>query len=537
MTHVAGPAPRRDVIAGLTVGAVLVPQGLAYGELAGLTPIAGLYAALAGIIVYAAVGSSSLISLGPTATSAILAAAAGQEFASDERAAPIVTAALMAGGLALAAGIVRLGFVANLLSRPVLVGYTAGAAVTIAASQLGNLLGIDVDGRLVTAMLADVFGGLSATSLVTLALSAASLVGLVLLQQLRPRLPAALLVVVAATAVTRIFDLADHGVAVVGALPRGLPEIGLPDLAAGDLDRLVLPAAAIALVGFAETVAQGQALGETERAPDPNRELMALGGANIASGLCAGFSVSSSFSRNALNVGAGGRSQRAFLVAAGAVVVSLVALTNALGHVPLASLAAVVVVSVVALIPVRTFRRLAHLQRDDFVFALVAFAGVILIGILPGLAVAVALSLGGLLYRVTTADTTVLGYVPDEDTWRRLDRYDTAQARPGVLVVRFSGPLYFANASRLRRQVSQLVAESSPGLRRVVIDGRAMGHLDATAIEVLTELHARLGQNGIELVMAGLRRPALDTFLRSDLVRTVGEEELVYATVRAATDV
>lgn len=525
------------MIAGLTVGAVLVPQSLAYGELAGLAPIAGLYAALAAIIAYAAVGSSSLISLGPTATSAILAAAAGREVASDDRAAAIVTVALIAGGLALAAGMVRLGFIANLLSRPVLVGYTAGAAITIAVSQMGNLLGIDVDGQRVTAMLADLVRGMSGASLATLTVSAASLVGLVLVQRLRPRLPAALLVVVVATAIAQLFDLADHGVAVVGTLPSGLPEIGLPDLAAGDARRLVLPAAAIALVGFAETVAQGQALGATRRNPGPNRELMALGTANVASGLCGGFSVSSSFSRNALNVRAGGRSQRAFLVAAAAVVVSLVALTNTLSHVPLASLAAIVVVSVAALIPIRTFSRLAHLQRDDFVFAVVAFAGVILIGILPGLAIAVALSLGGLLYRVTTADTAVLGYVPDQDTWRRLDRHDTARARPGVLVVRFSGPLYFANASRLRRQVSQLVAESAPGLRRVVIDGRAMSHVDATAIEMLTELHARLDENGIELVMAGLRSPALDTFLRSDLVRSLGEERLVYPTVRAAADV
>jgi sulfate permease, SulP family len=560
--RVAGPSPRGDLIAGVVVGVVVVPQSLAFGELAGLDPIAGLYAALVALFVYAAVGSSSLISLGPTATSAILAFSAGQVFAQDERAAAIVATAIMAGGLALAAGIARLGFVANLLSRPVLVGYTAGAAVTIVTTQARHLLGVEVEGQRVGPMLADLARGLPDASVATVAVGAASLAGLLLLVRWAPRVPAALFVVVAAIVAARLFDLADRGVAVVGRLPSGLPGLGLPDLAAGDLQRLVLPAAAIGLVGFAETVGQGRVLEAAYAAPmaggdrrrhdgraaagarsaegiDANRELLALGSANVASGLFGGFVVSSSFSRNSLNVRNGGRTKRSWLLGGGVVLLSLLFLSDVLRDLPLATLAAIVIVAVIPLIPVHTFRRLASLQRDDFVFAMVAFAGVVAVGILPGLAIAVALSVGGLLYRVTATDTAVLGYVPEQDTWRRLDRHATAETVPGVLVIRFSGPLYFANASRLRRQVTQLVAESSSeaavlALRRVVIDARSISHLDTTAIDMLAELHAALAREGIDLVIAGLRAPALDTLRRSELVRTVGEERLLYPTVRAA---
>jgi SulP family sulfate permease len=216
------------------------------------------------------------------------------------------------------------------------------------------------------------------------------------------------------------------------------------------------------------------------------------------------------------------------------VALTLVALTGLLDHLPRATLAAIVLVAVASLVPVRTFRRLHRLQRDDFAYAVVALVGTVILGVLPGLAVAVALSIGGLLYRVTMVDTAVLGYVPGQDTWRRLDRHAEARTVPGVVVLRFAGPLYFANAARLRREITELVAGAPEGLRRVVVDARGISHLDVTAMDVLSELHADLAGGGVDLVLAGLRSPALDTFLRSDLVRAHGREPLVAPTVRQA---
>jgi MFS superfamily sulfate permease-like transporter len=301
--------------------------------------------------------------------------------------------------------------------------------------------------------------------------------------------------------------------------------------------------------------AQGRALTLTDPDPDPghdrrggraagrprpvdaNRELLALGTANVASGLCGAFPVSGSFSRNAVNVRAGGRTRRSGAISAVVVAATLVALTGLLDRLPRAALAGIVVVSVASLVPVRTFRRLRRLQFDDFAYAVVALAGTVALGVLPGLGLAVALSIGGLLYRVTVVDTGVLGYVPEQGTWRRLDRHPGARTVPGVVVLRFPGPLYFANAARLQREIVEQVAEAPPGLHRVVVDARAVSHLDVTAMDVLSELHTELAAEGVDLVLAGLRGPALDAFLRTDLVRAVGRDRVVAPTVRQATGI
>jgi SulP family sulfate permease len=541
---IVGPTPRRDMLAGVTVGAIVVPQSLAYAELAGMPAVTGLYAALVAMLAYAVLGTCNQIALGPTATSAILATAAGSALAHDAGlyAAALATTALIAGGLAIASGLARLGFVTNLLSRPVLTGYVAGAAVTIVVSQLGALLGIRSGRRTgaerILETLTDLARSLDESSMTTIAAAAVSVAAMVVLQHLIPKAPAALIVVAGAVVAVELLDLRDHGVAVMGEVPRGLPGLAWPDLPASDAYSLLLPASALALVGFAEIVGQARAFSARDATAaeiDPNRELLALGTANAASGMFGAFPVSASFGRGAVGARFGPGTRRVGLVAAAVVALSLVALTGVFERLPQATLAAVVIVAVVPLIPVGTFRRLARLQRDDFAFAVVAAAGTLVLGVLPGLGLAVALSVLGLLYRVTAADTAVLGYVPEQDTWRRLDRHATARPVVGAVVLRFTGPLYFANASRFRHAVTEAVAEAGPDLSRVVIDGRGIGYLDVTALETLTELHRRLAGDGIDLVVAGLRGAALDTFLRSELVRSVGEDRLVYPTVRQAT--
>jgi high affinity sulfate transporter 1 len=529
----AGPAPRRDLVAGLTVAAVLVPQELAYATLAGLPAVAGLYAALAGLAVYAVLGSSPVLSVNPTATSSVLAAAAGAAFVhSGHYPAALALAAIMAGAIAIAAGIARLGFLAQLLSRPVLIGYAGGAALIITVGQTGNLLGVSVDARRATHVLTALPDSLTHASLTTLAVGLAGIAALILLPRVLPRVPAALTVVVGSIVAAAVFDLAGHGVATVGDLPRGLPGLAWPGLSAGDARSLAGPALALALVGFTEIVAQGRSFARGDGPPDANRELLALGAANVTSGLFGGFAVSSSFSCSAVNAEAGARTKRAGAVTAAVVALCLLAATGLLHDLPMATLAAVTIMSVVRLIPVRALRRLYRLQRDDFAVALAAVAGTVVLGILPGLGLAVALSIAGLLYRVTVNQTEILGYVPEQDTWRRLDRHPTARTEPGVLVLRFAGPLYFANVARFHHDVTQAASDEAP-VRRVVIDARTINYLDTSAIDSLSDLRRRLAGDGIDLAVAGLRGPALDTLRRSDLGRDAGPV-ILYPTVRQA---
>ena len=280
-------------------------------------------------------------------------------------------------------------------------------------------------------------------------------------------------------------------------------------------------------------MAQGRAFARGDGPPRANRELVALGAANVASGLSGGFAVSSSFSCSAINDGVGARTKRAGAVTAAIVALCLLAATGLLHDLPMATLAAVTILSVVRLIPVRALRRLYRLQRDDFAVALAAVVGTVVLGILPGLGLAVALSIAGLLFRVTVNQTEVLGHVPEQDTWRRLDRHPTARTEPGVLVLRFVGPLYFANAGRFQHDVTEAATEAGTGVRRVVIDARTVNHLDTSAMDSLADLHRRLADDGIDLVLAGLRGPALDTFTRSDLGHDP-TRSILYPTVRQA---
>lgn len=466
---------RQDVGAGLVLAAMLIPQGMAYAEAAGMPAVTGLYATMLPIVAYAALGSSRQIVVGPdSALAAMIAAALLPLIAGSD---PIRYAAL-AGLLALltglicgAAGLTRIGFFADFLSTPVLIGYINGLAVTIIVSQLPKVLGFSVPGETPLAQVRDLFTNLDKTQPVSVLLGATALGVILVLRRWAPRLPGVLVAVVGATLAVALFSLDHHGVKILGSVPSGLPRLSLPNVGWGDLATLAPAAAGIALVAFADTTVTSRTFADRNGYEvDADRDLIGLGAANLAAGLCGGFNVSSSSSRTAVAEAAGGRTQLAGLIAAGLVALVLIFGARLLKPLPQAALGAVVLSAAVALFDVTALRRFLRERRSEFYVALVTWLGVMFIGILPGILLAVLFSLSNVLRRATRPPAAVLGWLDGPGAWQSLRRYPEAKTFPGLIVYRFEAPLFFANAERFRDEVRRLVAAAEPPVEWFVFD-------------------------------------------------------------------
>jgi sulfate permease, SulP family len=507
---------RRDVIAGLTVWAVLVPEALAYATIAGVSPVVGLYAAPGALILYAAFGSSRHLVVGPMAATAALSAAAVGEVAaghSGQFAVLTVTLALTTGLIALAAGLLRLGFVANFISEPVLKGFIVGLALTIIVGQVPKLLGVGKG-------LGDFFGQLwyllahlGDAKWLTIAVGLASLGVVLVLRRFAPVVPAPLAAVILGIIAVHVFALDRHGLDIVGHITGGLPSFGLPHVPAVDYLRLTGPAAGVMLVGFAE----GLGAAKTYAARDgyqisPNRELVGLGAANLASGLSSGMVVNGSLSKTAVNGSAGARTQASGLVVAVLTVVTLLLLTGLFEDLPEATLAAVVIAALIELVDFAALRRLYRSSstrlgkiyglaaRADFIAAVAAMLGVLIFDTLPGLLIGVADSLLLLLYRVSRPHVAVLAEIPGSGgQWADADHHPEDQTVPGVAVVRVESGLFFANAEYVRGAIE----DAAYGAQAVVLDCETMPSVDVTAARMLNELVADLRRHGVRLVLAG----------------------------------
>ena len=495
---------RADLVAGLTVGAMLIPQSMAYAELAGLAPQFGFYAVIGALIVYALVGTSRHLGVGPEPGTAILAAAGVGAIAGGdpERYVTLMAAlALVVSGICLLGAVARLGFLASLLSKPVLVGYITGVGLTLLSSQIAGFTGVAITsetffprfGELV-AEFGDVDGG-------TLALAAGTLALILVLRRAAPRVPGALLGVVSATVVVALFALDQRGISVVGQIPAGLPIPGLPDVSVGDLAHLLPVAAGIALVGFSDNVLTARAIaaGRGYRI-DANQELLALGLTNLSSGLSHGFPVSSSASRTAVPASLGSKTQLVSLVGASFVVVALLAMRPLLAEIPRAALAAVIVSAAIVIIDVAGYRSLWKVSREEFVVAVVAALGVIVFGVLVGVLVAVVISVVVALYRIARPHDAVLGDYLDADGWVDVGAYPEAVTEPGLLVYRFDAPLFFVNADRFGERVEQALSDNPGQEEWLVLDFEGVGALDATALDMLVELVARVDELGVKVV-------------------------------------
>jgi sulfate permease, SulP family len=521
---------RGDVLAGVTVTAYLLPQVMAYAEVAGLPAVVGLWASVAALLVYAVFGSSPQLSVGPESTTALMTATAlgGLAAGKPERYAALAAAlAGLVGLFCLVAWAARLGFLADLLSRPVLVGYMSGVAVLMIISQLGKLTGLSVEGDTPLAEIAFVLGHLSEADATTFLLAMTVLAFLLVGARLFPRTPVPLIGMLLAAGVVVLFDLQDNGVTVVGPVPRELPSLQLPAIDVGDLRELFPAALGITIVAFTDNILTARAF-ETRHAGglDSNQELLALGAANLAVGAAQGFPVSSSGSRTAIGDAMGSRSQLYSLVALGSVVLTVLFLGPVLAAFPSAALGAVVVYAAVRLVDVPEFRRIGRFRRIELALALGTTVAVLALGVLQGVLVAVALSVLDLLYRVTRPHDGILGYVPGVAGMHDIDDYADAQPVPGLVVYRYDSPLFFANAQDFTRRALAAIDSSPTPTRWFLLNAEANTAVDVTAVDALETVREEVARRGIIFAMARVKQDLRDDLQRAGLIDRVGESRI-----------
>jgi high affinity sulfate transporter 1 len=502
---------RFDGVAGLAVWAVLMPQSIAYASLAGAPPEAGFYAAGAAVLLYSLLGTCKELSVGPSSTPAITAASIVGTASAGPARAPVLLAALaLAAGLTmLFAGIARLGFIADFISRPVVAGFVTGIAIDVIVSQLPKLLGIPGVNGDTFEKAETILRHVTDTQWRPVVVGVAGLAAIVLLQRFASFLPAALIVVATSIAVSRWLDFSGKGVAVVSKLPSSLPSLELPRPGVASLGLVIGGGIALGLICYAESIGAATAIArQNGYEVDPDQELIALGGGNVAAGLLQGFPTDASLSRSAVANGAGVRSPVYGLVVFVLLVVTVLWLTPLFDGLPQATLAAVIMGSIYRLIDVRGLRRLYRIDPGgDFALALVALVGVLAFGPLGGIATAVTASLVVLISKLYRPAVTVLGRAPegsaDEDLrFRNVERHPEYTTFPGLLIVRFGGELFFANATYLQRHLRRLVSESESPVREVILDAQAIPRTDTTAAEVLRDIAEELADHEIAFVIA-----------------------------------
>lgn len=520
---------RGDVLAGATVAAYLIPQVMAYSGLAGLPPVAGLWAALPALALYALLGSSRQLSVGPESTTALMTATVIAPLAAGDPgryAALAAGLAVIVGLLCLVCWAIRLGFVADLLSKPILVGYMAGVAIIMIIGQLERLTGVPVDGGTLLGEVWAFIQGMEKIHLATVVLGALVLAFLYLVQRQFPKLPGPLLAVLLATGATALFGLQDYGIETIGKIPSGLPSLAWPDLT--DFADLLLPAVGVMLVGYTDNMLTARAFAARHRQEvDADQELLALGVANLGSGVLRGFPVSSSGSRTALADAAGARSQVYSLTALVLVICTLLFASPVLSAFPTAALGAIIVYAALRLIDLPGFRKLASFRRSELLLALAAFAGVLLFDILYGVLAAVALSVAEMLARVARPHDAVLGIVPGVAGMHDVEDYPQARTVPGLMIYRYDSPLFFANAQDLRRRALAAVGQA-PDVKWFVLNAEAIVEVDITAMEAVEELRNELTQRGIVFGMAHVKQELMDEMVSFGLAEAVGRDRIFH---------
>jgi high affinity sulfate transporter 1 len=527
----------RDLVAGIVLTALLVPAGMGYAEASGLPPIYGLYATVVPLVVYALVGPSRILVLGPDSSLAPLIAAAILPLAAgspEEAAALAGMLAILSGLLCLLGALARFGFITELLSKPVRYGYMNGIALTVLVSQLPKLFGFSVDAEGLIPETRSFVGGVAdgKTNTAALTIGVACLLVILGFKRWRPKIPGVLVAVVGATVAVGVFGLAQrYDLSVVGVLPKGLPSFQIPSVSASDLAALAAGAVGIALVSFADTSVLSRTFAvRGGYRVDPNQELAALGAANVAAGFFQGFSISSSSSRTPVAEAAGAKTQLTGLVGAGAIALMLLFFPNLVRNLPNSALAAVVISAAIGLIEVEGVRRLYRLRRMEFVLSIACFLGVALLGVIEGIFLAVGLALLDFIRRAWRPYDAVLGRVHGVKGYHDVSRYPDAKRVPGLVLFRWDAPLFFANAEEFGDRLRRAVASSPTPVRWVIVTAEPVTDLDTTAAEVLQHLDEELAAEGVDLRFAEMKDPVKDRLKRYGLFDRFGADHF-YPTI------
>lgn len=514
-----------DLWSGLTVGVMLIPQGMAYAMIAGLPPVYGLYAALIPVIAYAFFGTSRHLGIGPVAMDSLLVAAGLGTLTitgPEQYLSLVILLALMVGGIQLVLGLLRMGFLVNFLSKPVVSGFISGAALIIVFSQLKNLFGTEGAGSSqFHKLLQNAYTNIPNIQVYDLLIGTAGIIIIIALKKWVPRIPAILIAVILGILVTYLFDLESLNVKVVGEIPAGLPGLLVPDLRTADVIQLWPIALTLALVGYLEAISIGKGI-EEKRNEDfmaPNQELVALGLSNIAGSFFQSYPVSASFSRSAVHSETGARSNLAGLISALLVAVTLLFLTPVFYYLPNAILASIIMVSVIRLIDIPYAKSLWAHRKDEFFIWIVTFGITLFIGIMPGILIGVLIALLLMVYRTSKPHFAVLAKIKGTEYYKNVDRFtDDIELRDDLLIVRFDAQLYFGNSNYFKKELLRFIEKKGPGLQVVILNAEAINYIDSTATLMLKKLIEKLDEMGLKMYVVGAIGPARDILSRSGIV-------------------
>lgn len=519
---------------------MLIPQGMAYAMIAGLPPVFGLYAALVPQVIYALTGTSRQLAVGPVAMDSLLVASGLGALALsgiEEYIAMAIFLALFMGVLQLTFGLLRMGFLVNFLSRPVISGFTSAAAIIIGLSQLKHLLGTDiVSSNQIQVLLVDAISSLGNTHLLTLGIGLAGILLIRVLKKMAPRVPAALVAVLLGTLAVYFLGWQEAGVRIVGDVPGGLPSFQLPEFQTERVAELLPIALALALIAFMEAISVAKAVEEKrgENQVDANQELVALGLSNIVGSLFQSYPTTGGFSRTAVNDQAGARTGVASLVSSLVVGLTLLFLTPAFYYLPNAVLAAIIMVAVYGLIDLDYPRQLWKNRKDEFILLLVTFLLTLGLGIKEGILLGVLLSLLLLVYRISKPHIAILGRIRGTDYFKNVNRFaNDIEEDQAFLVMRFDGQLFFGNKDYFRTQLRRHMARKGTSLRYVILNAEAINYIDSTAVFMLKALVQELRKEGIRFVLAGAIGPTRDILYSSGLIEIIGSENLFVRTYEA----
>jgi len=509
---------------------------MAYGELAGVAPVAGLYTAFIAMIFYALFASSSYVMIGPESTTAILVAASVAPLVAGgdpaRYAALVAMLTIMVGVIAIIAGIAKMGFIADFVSKPILVGYLDGAALIIIESQLGKLFGIKTAGNTFFDKLWSIIIQLGQTQWLTLAIGLTLITLLIILRRISPKIPGAIIVVVLSTFASWLFHLDAHGVSILGQIPAGLPKPTIPNIQFGDIGNLLPAAFSLVLLAYVTGIIPARVIAEKKREKlDANQEFIALGVANLAAGLSQGFVAAGSQSRTNVNDAAGGKTQLVSLVAAVLLIIFLLWFTPLLQTLPLVALAAIVIFGASATLQINPVRNLFKVRATEGYLALATFIGVLVVGVLEGIVLAVILSLLLIIQKLMRPNDAVLGAIEGIDGFHAIDQHENSETIPGLIVYRFDAPLFFANANYFVKHARQLIAEAETPVEWFLVDAERVFDMDITAADVIRTLLDEFEREQIVLAIARVSQPVSQMLDRTGLADRIGTNHF-FPTVR-----